>query len=188
MAHDSTDPTRHWDSASIHARVEAMAQADPARRRFGSDCHGYRLRPPLAEETIRSFERQHGVRLPGSYRAFLKEVADGGAGPDHGVLGLDEQVDEEDALHQLREEDRHAGFLAAPFPHTDAWPGPGREGSAKYSVQGSLVLGEQRCGTFSRLVVTGRNAGQVWTDDPVWGGLTPGPDFRAWYTAWLAVG
>ncbi|MFB7664919.1 hypothetical protein ACFC1R_13350 [Kitasatospora sp. NPDC056138] len=37
----------------------------------------------------------------------------------------------------------------------------------------------------ARLVVTGKSAGQVWFDDPDWGGLTPGPDVRTWYTDWL---
>ncbi|GGV74039.1 hypothetical protein GCM10010228_35520 [Streptomyces massasporeus] len=56
-----------------------------------------------------------------------------------------------------------------------------------YSVEGSLVIGECGCGTFHRLVVTGRDAGRVWFDDPDWGGLTRGPDFRDWYLAWLAT-
>ncbi|MPY47789.1 SMI1/KNR4 family protein [Streptomyces sp. K1PN6] len=164
-----------------------MAQEDPEHQRFGSSHHGYRLRPPLAEETIRSFEQRHGVKLPDSYRSFLKDVADGGAGPAYGLLGLTEEVDGEEALHDLREESRRTDFLATPFPHTRAWSGPGRNGNASYSVKGSLVIGECGCGTFSRLVITGRNVGHVWFDDPGWGGLTPGPDFRDWYSAWLAA-
>lgn len=176
-----------WDGAAVRARVAAMAQADPRRRRFGSSHHGYRLRPPLVEDTIGFFEQQHGVRLPASYRSFLKDVADGGAGPDYGLLGLTEEVDGEEALHDLRAEGRRAGFLATPFPHTGEWRGPGKGGDADYSVEGSLVIGECGCGTVHRLVVTGRNAGHVWLDDPDWGGLTPGPDFRDWYSAWLAT-
>ncbi|MFF5421759.1 hypothetical protein ACFY8K_37000 [Streptomyces misionensis] len=71
-------------------------------------------------------------------------------------------------------------------PPTTDWPGPGRGGDADYSVAGTLVLGEIGCGTFARLVVTGTDAGQVCLDDRSWGGLTPGPDFHDWYTAWLA--
>jgi hypothetical protein len=184
---DKADRRGIWDGAAVRARVAAMAQGDPGRQRFGSSHHGYRLRPPLAEDTIRLFEQQYGVGLPASYRGFLRDVADGGAGPDYGLLGLAEDVDDEEALHDLREEGRRAGFLATPFPHTTEWPGPGRNGDANYSVAGSLVIGECGCGTFHRLVVTGRSAGQVWLDDPDWGGLTPGPDFRDWYLAWLAT-
>lgn len=79
-----------------------------------------------------------------------------------------------------------AGCGCGPFPHSTHWPGPRRGGDADYSVTGTLLLGEMGCGTFSRLVISGSNAGQVWLDDRSWGGLTQGPDFGTWYTAWLA--
>ncbi|MFE3634035.1 SMI1/KNR4 family protein [Streptomyces sp. NPDC059168] len=187
MIQDVVDPREPWDGVRIRARVAAMAQDDPDCRRFGASHHGYRLRTPLAEETIRSFERQHGVRLPAAHQSFLKDVADGGAGPVCGLMGLMEEADEDCALPDLRGEDRRPGFLSTPFPYTSEWPGPGKGGSADYSVEGSLVIAEVGCGTFHRLVVTGGSAGQVWLDDPDWGGLTPGPDFRDWYAAWLAT-
>ncbi|MFF3116033.1 SMI1/KNR4 family protein [Kitasatospora sp. NPDC057904] len=163
------------DASRVRTRLAAMADADPERRRFGSDHHDYRLRPPLAEETIRAFEHRHGVQLPSSYRSFLADVADGGAGPDYGVVGLTEVLDEEDAIHGVREDDLRPGVLAMPFT-----------GHGPHPVAGSLVIAEGGCGMWSRLVVTGPNAGEVWHDDPDWGGLTPGPDFRDWYGAWLA--
>jgi hypothetical protein len=162
-----------------------MAREDPQRCRFGASHHGYRLHPPLSEAAVRSFERLHGVSLPASYRDYLSTVAGGGAGPHYGLLGLAEEVDDEEALHDLRAECLRVGFLATPFPHTTDYPGPGRGGDANYSVAGTLVLGEMGCGTFSRLVIAGKNAGQVWIDDQPWGGLTPGPDFHDWYTTWL---
>lgn len=174
-----------WDAASLSLRLAAMTEQDPELKRFGADYHGYRLRPPLADRTIRSFERESGVRLPESYRRFLAEVADGGAGPYYGVLGLTEQLDDEDAVHDLREECLAPGFLATPFPYTRAIPGPGKGSRARYELSGTLVIAEAGCGMFARLVVTGKSAGQVWFDDPDWGGLAPGPDFRTWYTDWL---
>jgi hypothetical protein len=66
-----------WDGAAVRARVAAMAQEDPRRQRFGSSPHGYRLRPPLAEDTIGLFEQHHDVRLPAYYRSFLKESPTG---------------------------------------------------------------------------------------------------------------
>ncbi|MET8808887.1 SMI1/KNR4 family protein [Streptomyces sp. NPDC004546] len=185
MTSDAAAPSGTWNGASVRSRVATMAREDPEHRRFGAAHHGYRFHPPLAEEAIRSFEQIHGVTLPVSYRGFLSAVAGGGAGPDYGLLRLAEEVDDEEALHDLRAECLHVGFLATPFPHTTDWPGPGRGGNADYSVAGTLVLGETGCGTFSRLVITGSNVGQVWLDDRSWGGLTPGPDFRDWYTAWL---
>ncbi|MCX5207967.1 hypothetical protein OG689_01305 [Kitasatospora sp. NBC_00240] len=96
-----------------------------------------------------------------------------------------EELDEEDAVHDLRAQERGPGFLATPFPHVRAWAGPGKAGRSGYRVTGTLVLAEAGCGMFSRLVVTGECAAQVWFDDPDWGGLTPGPDFRDRYLAWL---
>lgn len=120
--------------------------------------HGYRLQPLLSEEAICTFEQLHGVTLPASYRDFLGTVAGGGAGPHYGLLGLAEEVDGEEALHDLRTECLRAGFLATPFPHTTDWPGPGRGGDSDYSVAGTLALSEIGCGTFSRLVITGPSA------------------------------
>lgn len=51
-----------------------------------------------------------------------------GAGPDYGLLGLAEEVDEEEALHDLRAECLHVGFLASAFAHHRmAGTGPGRQ-------------------------------------------------------------
>nr|WSW70821.1 SMI1/KNR4 family protein [Streptomyces sp. NBC_00995] len=185
MTTDAAAPSGTWDGPSVRTRVAAMAAEDPERPRFGASHHGYRLQPPLTEEAIRFFEKGHGVTLPASYREFLGTIAGGGAGPHYGLLGLTEEGDDEEALHDLRAECLRAGSLATPFPHTTERPGPGRGGDADYSTAGSLVLGECGCGTYSRLVITGTNAGQVWFDDRSWGGLTPASDFHDWYTAWL---
>lgn len=187
MTTDASTPSlASWDTDSVRSRVAAMAEEDPSLRRFGASHHRYRLRPALPEAAIRSFERLHSITLPPSYRGFLSAVADGGAGPDYGVLGLAEEVDDEEALADLRSDCLQVGFLATPFPHSTDRPGPGRGGDADYSVTGTLVIGERGCDDFSRLVVTGPNAGQVWSDDRMWGGLSAGPDFRDWYAAWLA--
>ncbi|WP_245983962.1 SMI1/KNR4 family protein [Streptomyces tateyamensis] len=167
----------------MRARVAALAAGDFEQQRFGADRHRYRLREPLSGAAVEEFEHRHGVRLPEAYRRFLTEVADGGAGPEYGVLGLFEEVDEAGVLHGERAEALRPGFLATAFPHTAA-----RLRRDGYAVTGSLVIGEGCCGQFSRLVVTGPSAGQVWLDDQVRGALTPGPDFRDWYLAWLGSG
>ncbi|MGW2729588.1 SMI1/KNR4 family protein [Streptomyces sp. NPDC001494] len=181
MTADAAASSGTWNGVSVRSRVAAMALEDPERRRFGAAHHGYRLQPLLPEGAFRSFEQLHGVTLPASYRDFLGTVAGGGAGPHYGLLGLAEEVDDEEALRDFRTECLRAGFLTTPFPHTTDRPGPGRGGDADYSVAGSLVLSEIGCGTFSRLVITGTNAGQVWLDDRSWGGLTPGATTVAWH-------
>ncbi|MEJ8653579.1 hypothetical protein WKI65_37430 [Streptomyces sp. MS1.AVA.3] len=83
------------------------------------------------------------------------------------------------------EEDRLPGRLAAPFPLTE--PLPRRIGkSADELTLGTLMLAEEGCGIFLRLVLTGPCAGEVWQIDPDWGGFVRvSPGFRTWYTQWL---
>ncbi len=167
------------------ARVRRAAAGDPGLQRFGAQDHAHRLRPCLAEHEIRGYELEYGVRLPESCRSFLTDVADGGAGPYSGLYRLADRLDEERAAHDERAEGRRPGFLATPFPRLRAFDGPGKNGSQDYSVSGTLVVAEAGRGMYLRLVVTGECAGQVWLDDRDWGGLSPGPDFYDWYTAWL---
>ncbi|MFF8609684.1 hypothetical protein ACF06X_27600 [Streptomyces sp. NPDC015346] len=59
-------------------------------------------------------------------------------------------------------------------------------GLADPLTQGSLMLAEEGCGMFVRLVVNGPRAGEIWRIDPDWGGFVPAhPNFRVWYTHWL---
>ncbi|MDJ0379523.1 SMI1/KNR4 family protein [Streptomyces sp. G-G2] len=151
-----------WDATDVRARLGARALV---------------LAPPLPEAEIRAFEGAHGIRLPAAYRAFVAAVGDGPAGPHHGLLPLTAprpEADGEWAVDDEWEQDRLPGRLAAPFEPA------GRGG------QGTLTLAEVGCGAFSRLVLTGPRAGEVWCFDPDWHGFTPeSPDFRTWYAAWL---
>ncbi|UQX05164.1 SMI1/KNR4 family protein [Streptomyces sp. RerS4] len=164
----------------VRARVRALAERDPGGRRFGADTHRYRLAPPLSEAEVRGFEARHGITLPAAYRSFVTEVADGAAGPAHGLLPLTRprpEAGEDWAVDDEWADDRRPGRLAAPFSPT---------GPTQASTAGTLTLAEHGCGVFFRLVLNGPHAGEVWCLDPDWRGFTPrSPDFHHWYTAWL---
>lgn len=165
-----------------------MAARDPARERFGAPTHRYELAPRLPEAEIRGFEESHGIDLPAEYRSFVAEVGNGPAGPDHGLMPLTSprpEADEEWAVDDEWQEDRLPGRLAEPFPLLD--PRPGRIGArADALTRGTLMLAEQGCGMFVRLVLNGPRTGEVWQIDPDWGGFVPiSTDFRTWYTDWL---
>ncbi|MFH9423288.1 SMI1/KNR4 family protein [Streptomyces sp. NPDC017529] len=186
-------PADSWDAAAVRTRLAELARSDPERARTGADRHHYRLRPPLPAADLHAFEALHGVELPGSYRDFLLHVADGGAGPHHGLFPLTGPTaypgpPDDWAADDVREDDRRPGALATPFRFTSAWrPGPGERFDAAAMVAGTLAVAETGCGGFVRLVVTGEQRGRVWYDDlAVWPHLAPGPGFRAWYAAWLA--
>ncbi|MFI1177631.1 hypothetical protein [Streptomyces melanogenes] len=95
------------------------------------------------------------------------------------------QADEEWAVDDEWRDDRLPGRLAQPFALTQ--PLPGRIGAPTDALTGgTLMLAEQGCGMFIRLVLNGPRAGEVWQIDPDWGGFTPvSPGLRAWYTDWL---
>ncbi|MDI3405165.1 hypothetical protein [Streptomyces cavernicola] len=105
------------------------------------------------------------------------------------VEGVRARVRELAALDPEWATDRSPGRAAAAFPLTE--PLPGRLGGRSAVpvdelTLGTLVLSEQGCGIFDRLVVTGPRAGEVWQIDPDWGGFVPlASGFRAWYVEWL---
>ncbi|MFF0433013.1 SMI1/KNR4 family protein [Streptomyces sp. NPDC004327] len=182
-----------WDGARVRERVRALAELDPRCARFGADTHRYGMRPPLPETEIRRFEAAHGIVLPAAYRAFVAEVGDGPAGPDHGLMPLavprpeaetDDEDDEWAVDHEWRE-DRLPGRLAAPFALAGPLPGLLRT-PAEALTPGTLMLAEQGCGMYVRLVLNGPHAGEIWQLDPDWAGFVPAHrDFRAWYEEWL---
>ncbi|MEV5594694.1 SMI1/KNR4 family protein [Streptomyces sp. NPDC052496] len=170
-----------------------LGRLDPEYARFGADEHRYRLAPPLPAAELHAFEARHGVELPASYRAFVLDVADGGAGPEHGLfplVGASACLGPPDdwAAEDVRDADRRPGALATPFRVTEAWrPRAGERFDPDAVVAGTLAVAEMGCGGFVRLVVTGAQRGHVWfTDLSVWPSLTPGPEFATWYAGWLA--
>ncbi|MFD3530785.1 SMI1/KNR4 family protein [Streptomyces sp. NPDC058664] len=177
-----------WDEAAVRARIRARATRDPERKRFGAVTHRYELAPALPDAEISAFEEEHGIRLPPDYRSFVAEVGNGPAGPAYGLMPLTvprSGVDDDWAVDDEWREDRRPGRLATRFPLAE--PLPGAIGAKDEELTpGTLMLAEEGCGMYIRLVLTGPRAGEIWRLDPDWGGFTPArPDFRTWYTDWL---
>src|SRR5437016_12068011 len=74
------------DGDRVRADLARLRQAKPAI--LGAEGHRFALNEPLAEETVRTFERQHHVQLPAEYRHFIRDIGNGGAGPVDGVFPL----------------------------------------------------------------------------------------------------
>jgi hypothetical protein len=135
-------------SSDFHATlielIDALAAGDPRRRRFGARSHDWRRRPALGAERVARREAEltaragHDVRLPDDYRGYLIEVADGGAGPFHGVLPFD-----------------HPSQLAL------AGAGPWRRDAPG---QGAIALADLGCDQTALLVIDGPDRGTVWAD------------------------
>ncbi|MFA1542277.1 SMI1/KNR4 family protein [Actinomadura monticuli] len=144
------------------------------------------LGPPCPLDHVVDVERRLDVRLPSSYRNFVLQVGDGGAGPGQGLWPL---------RRSIRWADRGVyapRYLATPFPFTARVPGEyfddlDEGGHYDDLLTGSMIIAEIGHGSYFRMVVTGPTSGQVWRDDVrrPGGSLSPGLDFADWYTNWL---
>lgn len=150
---------------------------------------GKRFHPRLQEASITEFEREHGVRLPEEYRQFLLNVGNGGDGPPHYGLARMGEI-----AHDLSPEEkrRWLGFprIAEPFPFSKPWCWEEDHESDKGSKDlvdcGSIYLGNDGCGMYWHLIVTGPDRGRVWllTGEGI-APTRPKRDFLEWYEAWL---
>ena len=65
-------------------------ELDCELRQYGSEQHRYEFAPVAALSDVRDFEARHRIRLPSGYVEFLTQVGNGGAGPDLGMLSLEQ--------------------------------------------------------------------------------------------------
>lgn len=152
---------------------------------FGSEKHGFRLNPVLAQPALEEFERQAGVRLPDGYREFLLEAGNGGAGPYYGLLPLESW--------NAAESEGTPDWLSRPSPlipnmlEDVAWEET--LGCAREELfQGTLTLVDQGCTYYALLVVSGRHRGRVVYVDMASSAppcFMRDPDFLGWYERWL---
>lgn len=149
--------------------------------RFGSEVHGFRLAPPMAEDRLQEIEASLGVPLPADYRAFLATVGAHGAGPGYGLVNLDHPAQWDGPARDP--------FIAPETCVLTTVDGERIEGHSNFTPnrEGMVLLADHGCCKLSLLVVHGDDAGAVYADLSTIGqGLqrTHG-SFTAWYGAWL---
>src|SRR6266566_2542793 len=143
------------------------------------------LNAPISECAVQEFEQAHGIQLPDGYREFLMRVGNGGDGPPCyglGPLGLpshDMRPEEARRWTELRDIQRS-------FPFTRYWiwdegqtTDEGRIEEVKY---GSIYIGNDGCGAYWHLIITGPERGNVWMI--AFEGIQPAcpkRDFLTWY-------
>lgn len=178
---------------------------------FGLAEHGFFLNQPLSESVLREFEHLHHINLPVDYRAFIANIANGGAGPGYGVFRLGE-MDHNADYHPWAEDDGFIGVLANPFPYMKRWndlsgqPSPDLMDESAYELQlkvfeeryfspvdGAIPVSHLGCAIRVWLVVSGPEAGNLWLDDRAsdggWEPLALGTlervTFLPWYENWV---
>jgi SMI1/KNR4 family protein SUKH-1 len=158
---------------------------------FGASAHRLELGPPLTDDEVTAFEREHGVSLPEDYRAFITRIGNGGpgrwggAGPYYGLHPLQDWAT---ALWGMP----GPSTLATPFPAEPGhvfsdWPSGVAPGEDDEPYCGTLALSDQGCGYLSILVVSGPARGRVTdnSDTPAGPTFTSDADFLSWYERWL---
>ena len=187
--------------AGVPARLERISNQPDWHRVFGATDHCYILNNPLSEIEILAFEDMNKVSLPADYRFFLRNVGNGGAGPDYGIFNLGTW----EGGKTWAGEDWLVGKLDEPFPYSTAWNpvpfDPERDDPdddildaiedeyfATKHIDGSIPISTQGCRKWYRLVVAGPAYGQIWLDRLVdWRGLSPvQQSFSGWYLDWLS--
>ena len=169
------------------AALERARESDRDLRRFGASSHRYELRPPLGEAAVAAFEHRYGARLPEPYRAFVRDIGDGNAGPGYGLFPLG--VRDEDVIGDDIGSDEDLPRLATPFNATEAFAltiadvdedddDAVEEALAEYCdpqwIAGAMFLNHYGCALRAMLVVTGPLAGCVIVDQrPEQGGIVP---------------
>ncbi len=182
-----------WERRFALARVKDKVRRAPASHRLykARAKHHGRLNPVLSEEELTAFERQHRVTLPEDYRAFLRNVGNGGLGPGDGLSTLAEAANAGAAEADLDK----------PFPFTfRTWDGEERM-SGEPGVLYMATPDEPWASVY--LVVTGEDRGLMWGFGHCGGGWFPQAPtweddqeatvekpprgFLRWYEDWLDV-
>lgn len=186
-----TTPAANERMERLAEKIGTLAAKDTKMKTFGASTfghgHHYRMNAILPAAELAGFEREYAVQLPRDYADFLTTIGDGGIGPYYGLYSLAESV--ADAPGR-----RSRAFLASPFPLREFFNPYDEDHDADDDtlfddrhICGSIVLAHQGCGHYDRLVITGPQAGQVWTDSRGSDqGIAPlGCDFYTWYDRWL---
>ncbi len=187
----------------IRTKLIAARQKDKPLKIFGASTHKYILHKPLTPAALSDFETQYNVLLPGSYKAFLLQLGNGGesqagaaAGPFYGIYPLGGCVDEltADPAKYLSEPVKiYPGLTAEEWQHLiketeeDDISDEAYEAALGNIYAGILPIGSQGCSYIHGLVLNGEHAGKVVNLDidrqqPQ---FTFEDNFLDWYERWL---
>jgi hypothetical protein len=150
---------------------------------------GCALNPICSLSEISHFENIHGISLPEDYKLYLLNIANGGDGPpEYGISKLG------GVASDMSEQEKHTWSslekVNQPFPFTDAWiteeDEESEEGTFSDIDNGSIYIGNDGCGMYWHLIVTGPERGNMWllTGEGI-SPTTPRHTFLSWLEAWL---
>lgn len=165
-----------FSAAALRELLEQAKAADPDRKQ--SDC--YEWNPPVSQTDLEAFEQEIGTTLPETYRRFLLEAGNGGAGPFCGLFSL-QQVR---GWLDWKVEPEECPFLR---PGMDADVAQWLWNDGENWKRGCIPIGSEGDTYFTLLLVAGPNRGRVvYVEyEASWVFFPEEPDFLCWYTRWL---
>ena len=134
-------------------KLERLRAIDRQCQAFGAGSHQYVLRPRALAADLDAAEHRLGVHLPPSLRDYYSEVADGGAGPNYGLLSAAD-------VKGLRPAIPYPGAAALRRLDPDAgkWR-PDYFEVPREAITGLLAVIEEGCGHRTCLVATATPGG-----------------------------
>ncbi len=184
----------------IRRKLHDVPRMRERRYELGEEKHRFAARPPIQEQDLLAFERRNEVRLPSSYRTYLLEIADGGAGPGYELFPLGHHADRLIGLDHPFPLDVDVDYDAAGrqwLGLLEDSQGDGDDLDAEteeagcestWPFYGTLPVSHRGCTSEVVLVVTGAARGRVALVDRDMNGpprFYPELTFLDWYEAWL---
>jgi hypothetical protein len=159
--------------------LDRLRGLDPEFKIFGSTKHRYELNTPIPDAELSDLETLYTIQLPEEYRWFLTTVGNGGAGPNYGVMTIEESVAEVTSWLDDDPEntDTHADYLSAPFVVPESVD---RSRRMDYFVPGMIPISEQGCAYYCHLCISGVEYGNVWSWADAWFPQPPPGDLPDW--------
>lgn len=162
----------------IFEQLKELKALDTDLKVFGANKHKYDLNPVLSDSEISAIESRYEIKLPDDYRWFLLNIGNGGAGPNYGILTLQESIYE--ITSNLDEDEdntiSHKEYLSTPFERPMTLE---RSKRMHYFVEGMIPVSDAGCCMYYHLCISGSEYGNIWfwSNDNVWRPV-PHPDDR----------
>lgn len=194
------------ETLSYEKIVAILSQAhciDSKCELFGSSKHQYKLNPPISETVIRTIEENYHFTFPEDYFYFITKIANGGAGPDYGIMSFEDSLmagaydDFQEAYkcslktpfvprRMILEEVEDYAFSKTGFKQKpDKFFVYEKEDDDICSTDGFFVLGTRGCQWDFGLIVSGERKGQVFETDNEGAYVFIARSFNAFYQEWL---
>ncbi|MFW9930645.1 MAG: SMI1/KNR4 family protein, partial [Candidatus Thorarchaeota archaeon] len=197
------DKTIQKKITEIKTKLDLLIAIDKFFLYSVSAYHKYEKLPPLSLEEVAILEEKLQITLPEDFRAFITQVASGGAGPSYGLYSirhLINRIEKSGKLAFLSKEFVYSNDMKyEDVNHVSYSDGISHDNLIYFSdrntiIPGSLTISNCGCAIEIILVLQGPEKGNIWIDE---GGymISPGKSddkkritFTDYYLNWLNRG